>query len=187
MSIKNIFNNKSSLKKFVFPLAILAGLTGLISGCDTAATKASRNLSTAADNFEIQREVVFYNLINGHYFATIKGRCSIEVDAADDQLEVTCKHGPEDFRKHFLGRAANATYFVMQTEPANVSEYHTRITFNPQGFIPDIDFRGDAGELGNPTRPDTHNKPVPKEEEPIKRSEQPATKGTLPELGHQPG
>ena len=175
------FNAKNAFKKLALPLVIAGGALGL-AGCEDAAQVASRNLSKAADNFEIQREIVFYNGITGHFFVTVNGRCSIEVDAPKDKLDVTCKHGEGDFRKHFLGRSANVTYFVMQTEGANVSEYNTRITFNPQGFIPDIDFRGDASELVNPSRPGTHNKPVPPQADPVVRSDTPEKRGTLPEL-----
>lgn len=179
MANSNVISNH--WKKIAVPLAVVGGL-GLAS-CQDAADTASYNLSKAADNFEIQREIVFYNGITGHFFATVKGRCSIEVDAPKDKLDVTCKHGPEDFKKHFLGRSANVTFFVLQTESANVSEFQTRITFNPQGFIPDIDFRGDASEVFDATRPDTHGKEIPKEVQPIVvQPILPNTQGTLPEL-----
>lgn len=158
-------------KRLARPVAALAVAAG-VAGCSSPADKVSGNLKIAAENFELQREVIFYNTITGHYFATLRGRCSIEVETSKDRLDVTCKHAPKDFRNHYLGRAIGATYFVLQTEPANVSEYHTRITFNPQGFIPDIDFRGDTRELTHPTRPDMHGKEVPREARPIEKSEQ---------------
>jgi hypothetical protein len=170
---------KTAFKKLALPLVLAGGALGL-AGCEEPSDVASRNISKAADNFEIQREIVFYNGITGDFFATVTGRCSIEVDAAKDKLDVTCKHGDDDYRKHFLGRSANVTYFVMQTEGANVSEYHTRVTFNPQGFIPDLDFRGSADELVNPSRPDTHNQPIPPQADPVVRT--PTARGALPEL-----
>jgi len=179
-AIKNKFTGAAGWKKATLPLVFAAAATIGLTGCEDAATKVSRNLSTAADNFEIQREIVFYNGITGDFFATVVGRCSIEVDAPKDKLDVTCKHGPDDYRKHFLGRSDNVTFFVLQTEGANVSEYNTRVTFNPQGFIPDVDFRGDAKELLSPTRPDTHGQEVPQQTQPVTRSEQPATGGRLP-------
>lgn len=159
------------------PLGAFA-LAATLQGCNNAAHVASKNIKNAAENFEIQRDVIFYNTITGQFFATLKGRCNIEIDSQKDKLDVTCKHGPEDFRNHYLGRAAGVTYFVLQTEPANVSEYRTRLTFNPQGFLPDIDFRGDVGELVNPTRPSTHNKPVPQERQPIE-VEKPASQSAV--------
>jgi hypothetical protein len=165
--MKSLFNTTGGWKKLAMPAAALATAIGL-AGCDNnAAHVASKNIKEAAENFEISRDVIFYNTITGQYFATLKGRCNIEIDTTKDKLDVTCKHGPEDIRNHYLGKAAGVTYFVIQTQAANVSEYQTRLTFNPQGFIPDIDFRGDASQLTNATRPDTHNKPVPREANPV--------------------
>ena len=123
--------------------ACLAFIT--LAGCQDDASTASYNISKAADNFEIDRRIVFYNGINGEYMLTIEGRCSIEDQV--NQLEVTCKIGPNAFKKHFLGLSDNVTYFAEQLETADVSVYHHRVTFKPQEILPDIDFRGDAGEL----------------------------------------
>jgi len=124
-------------------VAVFALLT--LAACQDDAQVASYNISKAADNFEIDRRIVFYNGINGEYMLTIEGRCSIEDQTT--QLEVTCKVGPNAFKKHFLGLSDNVTYFAEQQETADVSVYHHRITFKPQSILGDIDFRGDAGEL----------------------------------------
>lgn len=116
-----------------------------LAGCQDDAQIASYNISKAADNFEIDRRIVFYNGITDTYMLTIEGRCSIEDQTT--QLEVTCKIGPNAFKKHFLGLSDNVTYFAEQLETADVSVYHHRVTFKPQEILPDIDFRGDAGEL----------------------------------------
>lgn len=116
-----------------------------VAACQDDATIASYNISKAADNFEIDRRIVFYNGINGEYMLTIEGRCSIEDQTT--QLEVTCKVGPNAFKKHFLGLSDNVTYFAEQQETADVSVYHHRITFKPQSILGDVDFRGDVGEL----------------------------------------
>ena len=125
--------------------APLAGLM-LLAGCDDA-TVASRNLSQAADMFELNRRVVFYNGITGDYLLSIEGLCSIKSDNIDSQLEVTCKVGPAAFKKHFLGLSDNVTYFAEQLESSDVSVYHYRVIFKPQTIIPDVDFRGDVREL----------------------------------------
>lgn len=169
--MKKLFNEKSNWLKTAIVVPTIISLAFSLASCKSASETASNNLKNAAENFELEREVVFYNALTDHYFATLKGRCNIEIDVPKDKVDVTCKHGPKDIRNHYLGRAAGVTYFVLQTAPANVSEHHTRITFNPQGFIPDIDFRGSAGELLNPTRPDTHNEPIPKQKDPITTNE----------------
>lgn len=132
------------MKKLLITAAAFAMFAGL-AGCVDDAQTASYNISKAADNFEIDRRIVFYNGITDTYMLTIEGRCSIEDQTT--QLEVTCKIGRDAYKKHFLGLSDNVTYFAEQLETANVSVYHHRVTFKPQSILPDIDFRGDAGEL----------------------------------------
>ena len=125
--------------------AIAATSMLALAGCQDDAQVASYNISKAADNFEIDRRIVFYNGITDTYMLTIEGRCSIEDQTT--QLEVTCKIGRDAFKKHFLGLSDNVTYFAEQLETADVSVFHHRVTFKPQSILSDIDFRGDAGEL----------------------------------------
>jgi hypothetical protein len=125
-------------------LLLTATLVGtfIISGCDTDANIASQNLSKAADQFEIDRRIVFYNGITDSYMLTIEGRCSIKADTVGKKLDVTCRTGRNDFKKHFLGLSDNVTYFVEQIQGADVSTYHYKVIFKPQSILPDIDFKG---------------------------------------------
>ena len=130
----------SKLTMIAAPLAAVM----LLAGCEDDASIASRNLSKAADMFEIERRVVFYNGITGDYILSIEGRCSLQLGPS---LKVTCKTGPNAYKKHYLGISDNVTYFAEQLEPKDVSVYHYRVIFKPQTIIPDVDFRGDAGAL----------------------------------------
>lgn len=116
-----------------------------ISGCQRDAQVASHNLSKAADMFEINRRVVFYNGITGDYMLTVEGRCSIEDQS--NQLEVTCKIGEGQFKKHFLGLSDNVTYFAEHLKPTDVSVYHHRVVFKPQSIVPEVDLNWDHKEL----------------------------------------
>jgi len=134
------------MKKIIIGLIILS-LIGLTS-CQRDAQTASRNLSKAADMFEIDRRVVFYNWITWEYILTIEGKCSIDSSyAMNNGFEVTCKVGEWQYKKHFLGLSDNVTYFAEQVKSKGVSIYHNRIIFKPQAIIPDIDFRGDLTDL----------------------------------------
>ena len=130
------------MKKLFAMLIVLP----LLAACDDAASVASRNLSKAADQFEIDRRVIFYNGITSEYILTIEGRCSIS-GGRGSQLSVTCKTGPDAFKKHFLGLSDNVTFFAEQLEAKDVSVYHYRVMFRPQVIIPDVDFRADFDEL----------------------------------------
>lgn len=122
----------------VLIIATIAVMLTLIAGCRTDAQIASANLSTAADQFEIERRIVFYNGITESYILVIEGRCSIVPNL--NKLKVTCRTGEKDFKKHYLGLSDNVTYFVEQLETAEVGVYHYRVIFKPQSIIPDIDF-----------------------------------------------
>ena len=136
------------MKKFLLSAAFVMGAVVALTGCKNDADMASRNLSKAADMFEINRRVVFFNGITDKYLLSIEGRCSIKADGVDGQLEVTCKISDNAYKKHFLGLSDNVSYFVEQLDFADVSVYHYRVIFKPQAILPDIDFRGDASELG---------------------------------------
>lgn len=118
---------------------------GFLSGCESDASLASRNLSKAADMFEITRRVVFINGITDDVMLTMEGRCSIEDQT--NQLEVTCKVSDTEYLKHFLGLSDNVTYIAEQLETEDASVYHYRRIFKPQTIIPDVDFRGSASAL----------------------------------------
>lgn len=128
--------------KSLIVTAIAASLVAL-AGCSSDADVASRNLSKAADMFEIERRVVFYNGITNEYMLTIQGRCSIADQG--NQLEVTCKTGPEQYKKHFLGLSDNVTYFAEQMRQADVSTYRYRVIFKPESLVPNVDLETSAG------------------------------------------
>lgn len=132
------------MNKTTLAAAMIAAL--FLASC-TDADIASQNLSKAADMFEIDRRVVFYNGITGDYILSVEGRCSIGNYDKDRQLTVTCKTGPREYKKHFLGLSDNVTYFAEQVQAEAVSTYHYRVIFKPQTILPDIDARGSATEL----------------------------------------
>lgn len=128
-------------------IAAIAVLIAL-AGCDNDARIASQNISRAADNFEINRRIVFINGITDKYLLSIEGRCAFEVESgAKPKVAVTCKTGPQAYKKHSLGLSDNVTFFSEQMEPADVSVYHYRVTFKPQALLPDVDFRGSSTDL----------------------------------------
>lgn len=128
----------NGIAKYVTAGLVVGGLAaGALAGCSTDADVASENLSRAADQFEITRRVVFFNGITDTYLLNIEGRCSILDEG--NQLEVTCKIGDDQYKKHFLGLSDNVSYFAEQIESANVDVYHYRVIFKPEVLIPSVD------------------------------------------------
>ncbi|WP_242610562.1 beta-sandwich lipoprotein [Burkholderia vietnamiensis] len=126
-----------SLGRLLAAAALIYGATAL-TGCTNDADVASQNLSTAADNFQINRRIVFYNGFTGEYMLTIEGLCSKDNSSTDTKLAIICKTGPNSYKKHFLGLSNNVTYFIEQLDAAPASTYHYKVVFKPSVIVPDV-------------------------------------------------
>ena len=123
-------------------LGAAVGLAAIVlGGCATDADVASRNLSTAAEQFEVNRRIVFINGITDKYLLEIVGYCSVETggSALTGSLEVTCKTGPTTYKKHFLGLSDNVSFLVEQIQGSDVSPYQYRVIFKPDVLVPEFD------------------------------------------------
>jgi len=124
--------------KLKLGLALLTASLFLITGCNREANVISQNLSRDADSFKIKRRIVFFNGITDKNIMEIIGYCSIDKDVTDNQLEITCKVGPNQYKKHYFGLSDNTAYFVEQVDPAFASEFNYKVIFRPQTLIPDV-------------------------------------------------
>ncbi len=128
------------MKKRISRIVVVGVLiVGALSaaGCESSADKVSKNLSTEAEAFRVQRHIVGINGITDKILFEVEGRCSLEFPTR--QLEVTCKHGPDDYRKHHIGLSDNVTYVNVQSVGLDVSEYRTKIILKPENILPDFD------------------------------------------------
>lgn len=126
------------MRKFVLALVAALALGGTLTACSDAEV-VSENLSTDADNFKINRRIIFLNGVTDTYPLVIEGFCSIEDEG--NQLEVTCKTGSDSYKKHFLGLSDNMSYVVEQLESARVSKDHYKVVFKPSTILPDFEVR----------------------------------------------
>lgn len=127
------------MKNVITAASILAIGALALTGCTSNAEKANQNLSTAADNFEVQRHIVGVNGITDKYAFEVVGRCSLNDQG--HQLEVTCKHGPNEYRKHMIGLSDNTFYVAEQLESVDVSVYHTRVIIKPETLLPEFELQ----------------------------------------------
>ena len=132
------------MKKILAPVAAVAAALSL--GACNAADTASRNISYESDNFKVMRRIVFVNGITDKYLLSIEGLCSITKDKEDNQLEVTCKTGDSEYKKHYLGISDNVTYFVEQMDGSDVDTFHYKVAFRPEELLPDIDLQTSGDE-----------------------------------------
>lgn len=124
-------------------VVLILAVALLGAGCmESDADVAAKNLSQAAEQFEVPRRIVFFNGITDNYLLTVEGYCSVETKDSGLQgaLEVTCK-SDDGFKKLFLGLSDNVSYFVDQLQPVDVSTQHYRIIFKPSTIVPSVDAR----------------------------------------------
>lgn len=124
--------------------AVVAALTVGLTACTSDADNASRNLSTAAEQFEIERRITVTTGFNNETALQIEGRCSLE--SADSflpgALEITCKIGPDQYAKHFVVKGDNDVVTVQQLGTVDVSVYHHRVLIKPENLLPEFDYEG---------------------------------------------
>src|SRR5688572_17514699 len=99
--------------------AVVLASSIVLTGCTkTDADVAAKNISKAAEQFEVFRRIVFINGITDKYLLVIEGFCSVETSESAlgaQSLEVTCRTGKDDkgkwvFKKSFLGLSDNVSY-----------------------------------------------------------------------------
>ena len=127
-------------KRIVGVIGAAALCLATLTACfETDAKVAGDNLSTAADQFELSRRIIFFNGITDKYIMVIEGKCSVDVNAGEKKLTVLCLVGDNQYKKHMLGLSDNMSWFMEQLESVKVSRYHYRVIFKPETIVPDID------------------------------------------------
>ena len=69
----------------------------------------------------------------------VEGLCSLGNSDISGEISITCKVGPEQYKKHYLGLSDNVTYFVEQIDSISVDPYHYLVIFRPSVILPAIE------------------------------------------------
>ena len=125
------------MKKIIAITALVGASALVLAGCTSDADKADINIVTAAEAFEVQRTIVGINGITGDVIFFAEGRCSFEDYTG--RFDLTCKYGPNEFRKHVFILGDQDSVTITQEESIDVSLYSTRIILKPQNLIPEFD------------------------------------------------
>lgn len=128
---------KKTFKKIIGIAAAGALIAGL-AACTSDADKASENIATAAEQFEVQRTIVGINGITGETTFYAEGRCSFEYPSSR-RFDITCRYGPDEYRKHTFIMGDQDSVTITQEQPIDVSVYHTRVILKPENLIPEFD------------------------------------------------
>ena len=126
-------NNK--IKVFVLSSMLILGMV-LVVGCSTEAEKVSQNVSQEADNFNVVRRLTVINTRTDKPEFELIGQFSITVDSDDNQLEVVCETGKNEYKKHFIGLNDEVMYVIEDVGGAQVNKYRYEVNFLPESIVP---------------------------------------------------
>lgn len=120
-------------QKKIIATVIIAGM--LLVGC-TEADKVSSNVSQEADNFNVIRRLTVLNARSDKPMFELIGAFSITVDSEDNQLEVICETGENEYKKHFIALNEWTMYVVEDVSGAEVDKYQYEVNFLPESIVP---------------------------------------------------
>lgn len=106
-----------------------------MTGC-TESEKVSYNVSKEADNFNVIRRLTVINARSDKPVFELIGAFSIEVDNEDNQLEIICETGENEYKKHFVSLNEWTIYVVEDVGGADVDPYRYEVNFLPESILP---------------------------------------------------
>jgi len=96
---------------------------------DTDAKVVAANMTQAAENFELDREIVFLNTQTNDVSLQVAGKCDVTVKP--DTYTVLCRTGKSQYKKLLVGRNTRMTMIVDQVDGVPVNAYHRRVILKP--------------------------------------------------------
>lgn len=126
---------KRKIILIIISVIILVAMLFGLSGC-TEAERVSYNVSQSADNFNVIRRLTVLNARSDKPMFELIGAFSIKVDNMDNQLEITCETGKNEYKKHFIGLNEYTMYVIEDVGGAEVDKYHYEVNFLPEMIQP---------------------------------------------------
>ena len=121
-------------------ILVMAIAAVLLSGCGnvigTEAERVSYNVSQSAENFNVVRRLTVLNARTDKPMFELVGNFSIETDNVDNQLEVVCEVGKNQYKKHFVRLNEWTMYVVEDIGGAEVNKYRYEVNYLPEAIIP---------------------------------------------------
>lgn len=136
------------MKKVVKIIAVISFILVLciISMNFTSCREAdivSSNVSKEADAFKVCRKITVINSRTDTIIYELQGIFSIN-NNLNDELEIICKTGENEYKKHFIYLTDTVLYIVEDLQGADVSSYQYKVTIYPQRLVNGIvDFEVD--------------------------------------------
>ena len=121
-------------------IAILMLTLILVAACGcTEADKVNSNISKQANYFESERRITVYNARTDTMILEAEGYMSI-INNVNDELVVTCKVGPNTYKKNYVYLNDYTMYVVEDITRTHTDPYHYKLFFHTK-ILPDTEVR----------------------------------------------
>lgn len=118
-------------------LALL--ITAMLTGCSEA-DKVNANISKQADYFESERRITVYNARTDKIILEAEGYMSISNNENNSELIVTCKVGPNEYKKNYIYLNDYTLYVVEDISGTHTDPYHYKMYFHTE-FPADVEVK----------------------------------------------
>ncbi len=114
-------------RSFALVLAalMLLAFVSFLAGCSEA-SRVNHNISKQANYFESERRVTVYNARTDKVVLEIEGYISISNNNSNE-LVVTCKVGPDQYKKNYVYLNAYTLYIVEDITGTHTDPYHYKL------------------------------------------------------------
>lgn len=122
----------------IISILIIVFATIGFTGCREA-DKVNHNMNLAADNFSCERRITVYNARTDKIVMYAEGYMSISNNATDE-LVVTCKVAPNEYKKSYIYLNDYMLYVVEDITGTHADPYHYVVEFHTE-FPVDVDVK----------------------------------------------
>lgn len=119
----------------ILVVLLLLATTVCFVGC-TEVNQVSHNVSQEADNFNVIRRLTVINSRTDKPEFELVAAFSLQVDGVENQLEIICETGENEYKKHFIGLNDETMYVVEDISGAEVDKFHYEVNFLPEQILP---------------------------------------------------
>jgi hypothetical protein len=110
---------------FVMAIAAFTGCGNLWTEADTV----NHNLNVQAEYFECMRRITVYNARTDLIILEAEGYMNVS-NNTHNELVITCKVGPNEYKKNYIYLNEYALYVVEDITGTNTNPYHYKLYFH---------------------------------------------------------
>lgn len=122
-------------RRILLTVLVAVVIVGGLVGC-TEVNQVSHNVSQEADNFNVLRRLTVINSRSDKAEFELIGAFSLQVDNAENQIEVICELEDGTYKKHIIGLNDETMYVVEDLGGAKVNKFKYEVNFLPEQILP---------------------------------------------------